>query len=195
MMRSTNSGTRTNPRPVVATRVAGRRLRVRQRGRGTRARELLCLTARWAKWDARRVPALPGQGESNAELSPEEPRNISPITFKPAHPVLRSLAPATAQARTGEALWPHFRAPSTPGNVADVKERSFSTSRTEVRSIHGDSHVGHVSTDGPVGEGGLRFCFNSAALQFVAYEELEAEGYGEFMKLFEDSATQGKHDD
>lgn len=91
--------------------------------------------------------------------------------------------------------WPNVTAPSTPGNVAEGMERSFSTSHTEVRSIHGDSHVGHVATDGPVGEGGLRFCINCAALQFTAYEELEVEGYGEFKKLFEDSATQGKHDD
>ena len=91
--------------------------------------------------------------------------------------------------------WPNFTAHLALENVAEVKERSCSPSRTEVRSIHGDSHVGHVATDGPVGEGGWRFCINAAALQFIAYEELEAEGYEEFKRLFEDSATQGKHYD
>src|SRR5271169_4495232 len=81
--------------------------------------------------------------------------------------------------------WPSFTAPLEPDNVAELKDRSFGMTRIEVRSTHGDSHLGHVFDDGPVDQGGLRYCINSAALRFVAYEDLEAEGYGEYRQLFE----------
>ena len=58
-------------------------------------------------------------------------------------------------------------------------------SRTEVRSTHADSHLGHVFDDGPRAAGGLRYCINSASLRFIPVDELESEGYGQYVKLFE----------
>jgi len=88
--------------------------------------------------------------------------------------------------------WPSFTAPLEPSNVAELKDRSFGMTRIEVRSTHGDSHLGHVFDDGPVDQGGLRYCINSAALRFVAYDDLEAEGYGEYRRLFDGPSTEGR---
>ena len=81
--------------------------------------------------------------------------------------------------------WPSFTVPIEPSHVVEKKDRSLFMSRTEVRSAHGDSHLGHVFPDGPAEAGGLRYCINSAALRFVPLEDLEREGYGEYRKLFE----------
>jgi methionine-R-sulfoxide reductase len=84
--------------------------------------------------------------------------------------------------RTG---WPSFTRPLVDENIVERTDRSFFTSRTEVRSKHGDSHLGHVFDDGPQPTG-QRFCMNSASLRFIPVDRLEAEGYGEFLKLFTD---------
>jgi peptide-methionine (R)-S-oxide reductase len=86
--------------------------------------------------------------------------------------------------------WPSFTVPLDAGNVVEHQDGSHGMVRTEVRSTHGDSHLGHVFDDGPPEEGGLRYCINSAALRFVPYQDLEAEGYGEYRKIFDGATNQ-----
>ena len=81
--------------------------------------------------------------------------------------------------------WPSFTKPISRENVVEKRDFSHLMLRTEVRSTHGDSHLGHVFTDGPRSEGGLRYCINSAALRFIHRDNLEAEGYGHYLSLFE----------
>jgi peptide-methionine (R)-S-oxide reductase len=81
--------------------------------------------------------------------------------------------------------WPSFTAPIDGGSVVEKVDESHGMVRREVRSLHGDSHLGHVFDDGPADAGGLRYCMNSAALRFVPVAELEEQGYGEYRRLFE----------
>ena len=85
--------------------------------------------------------------------------------------------------------WPSFTVPVDPDNVVEHQDRSYGMVRTEVRSTHGDSHLGHVFPDGPPEAGGLRYCINSAALRFIPLDDLEREGYGAYRKLFDNTGS------
>ena len=85
--------------------------------------------------------------------------------------------------------WPSFTKPIETANVVEKRDFSHLMIRTEVRSAHGDSHLGHVFNDGPRADGGLRYCINSAALRFIHLDELEAHGYGDYKTLFIKSAS------
>jgi peptide-methionine (R)-S-oxide reductase len=82
--------------------------------------------------------------------------------------------------------WPSFTKPIEPAYVTELKDGSHGMLRTEVRSTHGDSHLGHVFEDGPEDKGGLRYCINSASLRFVHRDAMEAEGYGAYLSQIEE---------
>lgn len=82
--------------------------------------------------------------------------------------------------------WPSFTKPIEPAYVNELRDDAHGMIRTEVRSSHGDSHLGHVFSDGPQDRGGLRYCINSASLRFVPRDEMQAEGYGDYINQVED---------
>ena len=82
--------------------------------------------------------------------------------------------------------WPSFTKPIEPANVKELNDASYGMVRTEVRSMHGDSHLGHVFPDGPRDRGGLRYCINSASLRFVHRDDMEKEGYGAYLDQVEE---------
>jgi peptide-methionine (R)-S-oxide reductase len=83
--------------------------------------------------------------------------------------------------------WPSFTRPIAPANINEVRDTTHGMVRTEVRSTHGDSHLGHVFPDGPRDRGGLRYCINSASLRFVHRDDMEAQGYAAFLNQVEDA--------
>lgn len=85
--------------------------------------------------------------------------------------------------------WPSFTRPIDAANVVTKRDFSHLMIRTEVRSAHGDSHLGHVFTDGPRAEGGLRYCINSASLRFIPLDQLEEQGYGHYRQMFKEATA------
>ena len=84
--------------------------------------------------------------------------------------------------------WPSFTKPIEPANVSELTDTAYGMVRTEVRSAHGDSHLGHVFDDGPRDRGGLRYCINSASLRFVHRDDMAARGYGAYLDQVEEVA-------
>jgi peptide-methionine (R)-S-oxide reductase len=82
--------------------------------------------------------------------------------------------------------WPSFTKPIEPANISELKDGTHGMIRTEVRSAHGDSHLGHVFSDGPTDRGGLRYCINSASLRFIPRDDMAAEGYEAYLDQVED---------
>lgn len=82
--------------------------------------------------------------------------------------------------------WPSFSKPVVDENVAELSDSTHGMVRTEVRSKHGDSHLGHVFNDGPADRGGLRYCINSASLKFIHRDDMQAAGYSEYLDQIEE---------
>ena len=82
--------------------------------------------------------------------------------------------------------WPSFSKPIDETYINELRDTGLGMIRTEVRSTHGDSHLGHVFTDGPLERGGLRYCINSASLRFIPVEDMEKEGYGDYINQVEE---------
>lgn len=82
--------------------------------------------------------------------------------------------------------WPSFTKPVEDKHIVEKKDNMLGMRRTEVRSKYGDSHLGHVFTDGPRDKGGLRYCINGASLRFIKKDDMEKEGYGDYLSLFQD---------
>jgi len=84
--------------------------------------------------------------------------------------------------------WPSFTKPIEPAHVNELRDTTHGMIRTEVRSTHGDSHLGHVFPDGPQDRGGLRYCINSASLRFIHRDEMQEKGYGAYLDQVEEVA-------
>ena len=123
--------------------------------------------------------------EAVAALTPEQYR----VTQEGATVDIVSGEPLFASSAKFEAHcgWPSFTKPLVAAHVKELRDHTHGMVRTEVRSAHGDSHLGHVFNDGPRDQGGLRYCINSASLRFVPRARMQAEGYGDYLDQVEDA--------
>ena len=146
------------------------------------------------------MPEYRKTAEAVARLTPEQYRvtQQSGTEYPGTGPLLHNKEPGSyVDIVSGEPLfasadkfdshcgWPSFTKPIEPANVKELSDTSHGMVRTEVRSAHGDSHLGHVFDDGPRDRGGLRYCINSASLRFVPRDRMEAEGYGAYLDQVE----------
>jgi methionine-S-sulfoxide reductase/methionine-R-sulfoxide reductase len=142
-----------------------------------------------ADWKAQLTPAQ----YAVARAKGTEPPGSSALLREHRHGIFRCVAcdaplfasDAKFESGTG---WPSFTKPLVPANIVEKTDRKFFMARTEVRSKHADSHLGHVFDDGPAPTG-QRFCMNSASMRFIPVDKLQAEGYGEYLPLFGKAAT------
>ena len=146
------------------------------------------------------MPEYRKTAEAIAKLTPEQYRvtQQSGTEYPGTGPLLHNKEPgiyvdivsgeplfASADKFDSHCGWPSFTKPIEPANVAELNDTTHGMVRTEVRSKHGDSHLGHVFNDGPRDRGGLRYCINSASLRFVHRDQMEAEGYGAYLDQVE----------
>ena len=147
------------------------------------------------------MPEYRKTAEAVAKLTPEQYRvtQQSGTEYPGTGPLLHNKEPgiyvdivsgeplfASADKFDSHCGWPSFTKPIEPANVQELNDSTHGMVRTEVRSAHGDSHLGHVFEDGPIDRGGLRYCINSASLRFVDRDKMEAEGYGDYLDQVED---------
>jgi peptide-methionine (R)-S-oxide reductase len=147
------------------------------------------------------MPEYRKTAEAIANLTPEQYRvtQQSGTEYPGTGPLLHNKEPgiyvdivsgeplfASADKFDSHCGWPSFTKPIEPANVQELNDTTHGMVRTEVRSAHGDSHLGHVFNDGPRDRGGLRYCINSASLRFVHRDEMEVEGYGAYLNQVEE---------
>jgi peptide-methionine (R)-S-oxide reductase len=147
------------------------------------------------------MPEYRKTAEAVAKLTPEQFRvtQQSGTEYAGTGPLLHNKEPgiyvdivsgeplfASADKFDSHCGWPSFTKPIETANVAELSDATHGMVRTEVRSKHGDSHLGHVFNDGPRDRGGLRYCINSASLRFVHRDKMEAEGYGAYLNQVEE---------
>ena len=125
----------------------------------------------------RKDPAAVAQ--LNAEQFAVTQKNATEPAFRNGQPLFSS----TDKFDSGSG-WPSFTRPINSAYIVRHDDKSWGMLRTEVRSTNGDSHLGHLFDDGPIAEGGMRYCINSAALRFIPVDQLEAAGYGDYRSLF-----------
>ena len=124
------------------------------------------------------LPEVAGRNDLGHGLVRPQARSVDVVSGEPLF--------ASSDKFDSGSGWPSFTKPIDPANVNEIRDTAYGMVRTEVRSAHGDSHLGHVFPDGPRDRGGLRYCINSASLRFVHRDDMQAEGYAAYLDQVED---------